>query len=89
MGCTLAQALEMGKSICPVCIGTDCIYINGIVWEPETGQLLISADTCTSVSCVDPISGAYIDVSPPWTPYPPVSTVGTRPCFPPLPPSPG
>lgn len=63
MGCTLAQALEMGKSICPVCIGTDCIYINGIVWEPETGQLLISADTCTSVSCVDPISGAYIDVS--------------------------
>ena len=63
MGCTLAQALEMGKSICPVCIGTDCIYINGIVWEPETGQLLISADTCTSVSRVDPISGAYIDVS--------------------------
>ena len=63
MGCTLAHALEMGKSICPVCIGTDCIYINGIVWEPETGQLLISADTCTSVSCVDPISGAYIDVS--------------------------
>lgn len=63
MGCTLAQALEMGKSICPVCIGTDCIYINGIVWEPETGQLLISADTCTSVSCVAPISGAYIDVS--------------------------
>ena len=63
MGCTLAQALEMGKSICPVCIGTDCIYINGIVREPETGQLLISADTCTSVSCVDPISGAYIDVS--------------------------
>lgn len=63
MGCTLAQALEMGKSICPVCIGTDCIYINGIVWEPETGQLLISADTCTPVSCVDPISGAYIDVS--------------------------
>ena len=63
MGCTLAQALEMGKSICPVCIGTNCIYINGIVWEPETGQLLISADTCTSVSRVDPISGAYIDVS--------------------------
>ena len=63
MGCTLAHALEMGKSICPVCIGTDCIYINGIVWEPETGQLLISADTCTPVSCVDPISGAYIDVS--------------------------
>ena len=63
MGCTLAHALEMGKSICPVCIGTDCICINGIVWEPETGQLLISADTCTSVSCVDPISGAYIDVS--------------------------
>ena len=63
MGCTLAQALEMGKSICPVCIGTDCIYVSGIVWEPETGQLLISADTCTSVSCVDPISGAYIDVS--------------------------
>ena len=63
MGCTLAQALEMGKSICPVCIGTDCIYINGIVWEPETGQLLISADTCTSVSRVAPISGAYIDVS--------------------------
>ena len=63
MGCTLAQALEMGKSICPVCIGTDCIYVSGIVWEPETGQLLISADTCTSVSRVDPISGAYIDVS--------------------------
>ncbi len=63
MGCTLAHALEMGKSICPVCIGTDCIYINGIVWEPETGQLLISADTCTSVGCVAPISGAYIDVS--------------------------
>ena len=63
MGCTLAQALEMGKSICPVCIGTDCIYINGIVWEPETGQLLISADTCTPVSRVAPISGAYIDVS--------------------------
>ena len=62
-GCTLAQALEMGKSICPVCIGTDCIYINGIVWEPEAGQLFVSADTCTSVSCVDPISGAYIDVS--------------------------
>ena len=63
MGCTLTQALEMGKSICPVCIGTDCIYVSGIVWEPETGQLLISADTCTPVSCVDPISGAYIDVS--------------------------
>ncbi len=63
MGCTLAQALEMGKSICPVCIGTDCIYVSGIVWEPETGQLLISVDTCTPVSCVDPISGAYIDVS--------------------------
>ena len=63
MGCTLAQALEMGKSICPDCIGTDCIYINGIIWEPETGQLFISADTCTPVSCVDPISGAYIDVS--------------------------
>ena len=63
MGCTLAQALEMGKSICPDCIGTDCIYINGIVWEPETGQLFISADTSTSVSRVDPISGAYIDVS--------------------------
>ena len=63
MGCTLAQALEMGKSICPVCIGTDCIYVSGIVWEPETGQLFVSADTCTPVSCVDPISGAYIDVS--------------------------
>ena len=63
MGCTLAHALEMGKSICPDCIGTDCIYINGIVWEPETGQLFISADTSTSVSRVDPISGAYIDVS--------------------------
>ena len=63
MGCTLTQALEMGKSICPVCIGTDCIYVSGIVWEPETGQLLISADTCTPVSRVDPISGAYIDVS--------------------------
>ena len=63
MGCTLAQALEMGKSICPVCIGTDCIYINGIVWEPETGQLFVSADTCTPVSRVAPISGAYIDVS--------------------------
>ena len=62
-GCTLAHALEMGKSICPDCIGTDCIYINGIVWEPETGQLFISADTSTSVSRVDPISGAYIDVS--------------------------
>ena len=63
MGCTLAHALEMGKSICPDCIGTDCIYVNGVVWEPEAGQLLISADTCTSVSRVDPISGAYIDVS--------------------------
>ena len=63
MGCTLAQALEMGKSICPVCIGTDCIYVSGIVWEPETGQLFVSADTCTPVSRVAPISGAYIDVS--------------------------
>lgn len=63
MGCLLSHALEMGKSICPDCIGTDCIYVNGVVWEPEAGQLLISADTCTSVSRVDPISGAYIDVS--------------------------
>ena len=63
MGCTLAQALEMGKSICPDCIGADCIYVNGIVWEPEAGQLLISADICASASRLDPISGAYIDVS--------------------------
>ena len=63
MGCMLSHALEMGKSICPYCIGTDCIYINGIVWEPEAGQLLISADICTSASRLDPISGAYIDTS--------------------------
>ena len=62
-GCTLAQALEMGKSICPDCIGTNCVYVNGIVWEPETGQLLISADICASSSRLDPISGAYIDTS--------------------------
>lgn len=63
MGCLLSHALEMGKSICPYCIGTDCIYINGVVWEPEAGQLLISADICTSASRLDPISGAYIDTS--------------------------
>ena len=63
MGCTLAHALEMGKSICADCIGTDCIYVSGVVWEPEAGQLLISADICTSASHVDPISDAYIDVS--------------------------
>ena len=63
MGCTLAHALEMGKSICADCIGTDCIYVSGVVWEPEAGQLLISVDICTSASHVDPISGAYIDVS--------------------------
>ena len=63
MGCMLSHALEMGKSICPVCIGTDCIYVNGVVWEPEAGQLLISADICTSASRLDPISGAHIDVS--------------------------
>ena len=63
MGCLLSHALEMGKSICPDCIGTDCIYVNGVVWEPEAGQLLISADICASASRLDPISGAYIDVS--------------------------
>ena len=63
MGCLLSHALEMGKSICPDCIGPDCIYVNGVVWEPEAGQLLISADICASASRLDPISGAYIDVS--------------------------
>ena len=63
MGCLLSHALEMGKSICPDCIGADCIYVNGVVWEPEAGQLLISADICASASRLDPISGAYIDVS--------------------------
>ena len=63
MGCMLSHALEMGKSICPYCIGTDCIYVSGVVWEPEAGQLLISADICTSASRLDPISGAYIDTS--------------------------
>lgn len=63
MGCTLAHALEMGKSICADCIGTDCIYINGVVWEPEAGQLLISADICTPASRLDPVSGAHIDTS--------------------------
>ena len=63
MGCTLAHALEMGKSICADCIGTDCIYVSGVVWEPEAGQLLISADICTPASRLDPVSGAHIDTS--------------------------
>lgn len=43
--CTLSQALAVGKHLCPVCIGSACAYVNAVVWNRETGQLLISLET--------------------------------------------
>lgn len=42
--CTLSQALASGKILCPTCIGSRCIYVNGIYWNSQTCQLLVSLD---------------------------------------------
>ena len=63
VGCTLSQALRMGKSVCQECIGENCVYMDSFVWNPNTGQLLVSLDIYTPTSFEDLSFGGYIDVS--------------------------
>ena len=61
--CTLGEALSMGKTLCPDCIGEDCVYVNGVYWNPTSAQLLVSLDTYTAVGLTDVTLGNYIGTS--------------------------